>query len=405
MKRRIAALSLSLASILCLATAGVALAGAPQDPRPALVLQPTITGSFSAGEVLTGATVSAKFSIANPNAATVLTTVGVAVYFNVAIPVFSPKTVCGGTLTHTGGNLASLAGATIAAASSCAFAIDVVGTSPISLQFVTASLTANGALAPSTATGATQVVDQPTIQTSFTPTSVATGAKSTLKITLTNPSTNSVAVGQAGATITLPSGLAVINGTSSAGTCGGTLKTFAPSLITISGSTIPKSGSCTTAVFVTGTASGLKSIAAKVHMDFGAGTNASTAGLTVVDPTPAPTPAPTAAETAPTPAPSDTPVATVSESPVASASATAGVVAAASSNASASPSLAALPTTPTSGGGDGAVLLLLGILIGAVLALGSAAVAVLFVRRRPVPVVVAAAEVATPGPTEPPATN
>jgi hypothetical protein len=60
---------------------------------------------------------------------------------------------------------------------------------------------------------------------------------------------------------------------------------------------------------------------------------------------------------------------------------------------------------PASGGGDGAVLLLLGILIGAVLALGSAAVAVLFVRRRPVPVAVAAAAAATPGQTEPPATN
>ncbi len=101
-------------------------------------------------------------------------------------------------------------------------------------------------------TGCTPVSALPTLSKIFLTSPIAKGASSTLRFTLGN--TNPSPLTGVAFTDTLPSGLTVASGTTSA--CSGTLTTTAPGSIAFSGGTISASGSCQIGVSLTGSSAG-----------------------------------------------------------------------------------------------------------------------------------------------------
>ncbi|MBI2213056.1 MAG: DUF11 domain-containing protein [Acidobacteria bacterium] len=94
-----------------------------------------------------------------------------------------------------------------------------------------------------------------TITKSFAPDPIAVNGVSTLTFTLTNPNTD--ALSGAGFTDALPGGVQVASTPAAVTTCGGTWTPSAGATsLSLSGGTIPGSGSCTVSVNVTATTSG-----------------------------------------------------------------------------------------------------------------------------------------------------
>jgi hypothetical protein len=122
----------------------------------------------------------------------------------------------------------------------------------------------------------------PTVAEAFSPSSVGQNASSILTITLKN--SNAYALTTVGLSDTLPSNLDAKSSPAATSTCGGTLS--APtSRITLSGASIPASGSCTMTVTISSAtaASYTNTIAAGevTYAPAGATTAAATATLTV----------------------------------------------------------------------------------------------------------------------------
>ena len=121
----------------------------------------------------------------------------------------------------------------------------------------------------------------PTVSKSFSPTTIAANATSTLTITLTNPNTASIA----GVTFTdtYPANLLNSGTPAVSNTCGGTATASAGgNTLSLSGATIPASNSCTVTVTVTSATAGsyVNSTGAVTSTNAAAGTAAS-ATLTV----------------------------------------------------------------------------------------------------------------------------
>ena len=97
---------------------------------------------------------------------------------------------------------------------------------------------------------------KPTLAKTFTPATIAAGSTSTLTFTLTNP--NSVPLTAAAFSDSLPSGMRVAASPAASSTCAGV--TFNPAAgatsFTLSGASLPASGSCTAQVDVTVTNAG-----------------------------------------------------------------------------------------------------------------------------------------------------
>jgi serine protease len=158
-------------------------------------------------------------------------------------------TTCGGaavSLVASGTSIA-LTGAVIPANDSCTVTLPVssttVGnyTSTIAANALTTG-PAGGNTATATATLAVTAPVAPTITETFAPTSVSTNTKSTLTISLSN--SNAYPLTQISLADTLPSGVTLATSPAAANTCNGSLATTAGAA-TISGGTIPASGSCT----------------------------------------------------------------------------------------------------------------------------------------------------------------
>ena len=96
----------------------------------------------------------------------------------------------------------------------------------------------------------------PTVAKAFSPTTILTGASSTLTITLTNP--NAVALTSVAMTDAYPTNLVNAGTPAGSTTCvGGTVTAVASGTsVALSGATIPASGSCTVSVSVTSSTSG-----------------------------------------------------------------------------------------------------------------------------------------------------
>lgn len=130
--------------------------------------------------------------------------------------------------------------------------------------------------------GTLRPMTAPTVAKSFAPTSMNVTGNSTLTVTLTNP--NSATVTGIAFTDTYPStNLKNATPTNLANTCGGTATaTAGASTLSLTGGTIPASGSCTVSVSVTSAVAGsyLNSTGAVTTTNAGTGT-AATATLTV----------------------------------------------------------------------------------------------------------------------------
>jgi serine protease len=203
----------------------------------------------------------------------------------------APSTSCtgAGNLTTTAASV-TLAGAIIPAKGACSVTLSVSSatagafknTIPVN-ALMTGPAGGNAAAASATLTVTAPVA--PTLSEVFSPASVAENAMSTLTITLKN--LNAFALSNTAFTDTLPSGLTVKSSPAPATTCGGSLSA-ASSNISLSGGTIPASGSCTLTIAVTSATSGsyTNAVAANALTTTPAGgtSAAASANLTVTAP-------------------------------------------------------------------------------------------------------------------------
>lgn len=180
------------------------------------------------------------------------------------------------SITITGGNLAP--------GTQCDIEADV--TAPLgsynnvipALEIVT-----NEGVTNQTATNATlTVVDSPTINKVFSPSSVRIGQSSTLTVTITNNA--GIALTGVAVSDPLPDGMAVFSTPAASTTCSdGVVAALAGNdVVSLSGASIPAGGSCSFSVNVVGNASGVLS------NSIGAGVITSTQGLTNPGPANAP---------------------------------------------------------------------------------------------------------------------
>ncbi|HWR36802.1 MAG TPA: hypothetical protein VN622_13110 [Clostridia bacterium] len=188
-----------------------------------------------------------------------------------AIPSSSTISMTGGTLATNG--------------ASCAFSINVTGTTAGLKNFSTAiSSTTTGA--GGTASTSITVVAPPTMITTFGTASMPVGSSTSLSFTINNanPGVSLTGVGFAN---TLPAGLVLASLNTVSGTCGGgTISAVAgESNFSLSGATLAANASCTFSVSVTGLAGGLQNntTGAVTSIDGGTGGTAS-ASMTVVAP-------------------------------------------------------------------------------------------------------------------------
>jgi serine protease len=161
-------------------------------------------------------------------------------------------TTCGGAAVSVvaSGTSIALTGAVIPANGSCTVTLPVAATAAGSYTSTIAAnaLTtgpAGGNTATDTATLTVTAPVAPTITETFAPTSVSTGTKSTLTLSLSN--SNTYPLTQVALAETLPSGLTLAASPAAANTCNGSVVAGSTAL---TGGTIPASGSCTVTLSV-----------------------------------------------------------------------------------------------------------------------------------------------------------
>ena len=218
---------------------------APLTPTPVADIAVTKTGP---GQVAGGATLSYTVTVVNngpssannivvtdtlPSALTGVTASGGGVVTSSTVSWTLPTLAINTPVSFTVTGTAPSAGTLVNLVSGSSSTLD---TTPNNND----SNPANDPLgSPSSVT--TQVVSAPSVTKSFSPNPIPAGGTSTLTVTLSNP--NNTALTGASITDPLPSGLTPVAGTA-ATTCGGTATQTATAL-TLTGGTIPASGSCT----------------------------------------------------------------------------------------------------------------------------------------------------------------
>jgi uncharacterized repeat protein (TIGR01451 family) len=223
-----------------------------------------ITKSFGAATIPLNGSTTLSFTINNP-AANGTASSGIA--FTDTLPaglVVSTAnglagTCGGGTITAVGGSsTVSLSGATLAAAASCTFSVNVTGTSAgIKNNSVTVSSTTGGT--GNTSNASLTVIAPPVLQKAFGAASVPLNGTTSLSFTVTNPNPTTPLTG-VGFTDTLPAGLVVSTPNGLTGSCGGGTITASPgsSTVSLSVATLAGGASCTFSVNVMGTTAGSK---------------------------------------------------------------------------------------------------------------------------------------------------
>ena len=220
---------------------------------------PVIIKAFGASSIPLNGTTSLTFTIQNNNAGNALSAIAFSDTLPAGLVVATPNGLTGscggGTITAVAGaGSVSLAGASLAASTSCTFSVNVTGTSGGQKNNTTSQVTATESGAGGTASASLNVVAPPTIGIAFNPAAINTGATTSLTFTITNPAANPVALTGVGFSDTLPTGLTVSN--TSATVCGGTLALTAPTGIALAGGTIAVNTQCVFSVTVTGATAG-----------------------------------------------------------------------------------------------------------------------------------------------------
>jgi uncharacterized repeat protein (TIGR01451 family) len=254
---------------------------------------PTISKAFSPTSIALNGTSTLTITITNPSANTV-TLNGVAVSDSLpsgmqVASTPSASNSCGGTFSGTtsASTSLSLTGGSIATNSNCAISVDVTGTSAGALSNTTGTVSSTNGGTGSTANATLTVVAPPTISKAFSPTSIPLNGTSTLTITITNPSANTVGLTSVGVTDSLPSGMQVAATPSASNTCGGTFSgtTSGSTSLSLSGASIATNSNCAISVDVTGTSAGaLTNTTGNVGSTNGGSGSTANATLTILAP-------------------------------------------------------------------------------------------------------------------------
>jgi uncharacterized repeat protein (TIGR01451 family) len=271
-----------------------------------LVVPPTVAKAFADAGIPLNGTTSLTFSIANPNQTTELVNIGLIDLLPSGLVVASPNGLGGscvitdgaavvadpGTSTITMTTL-SLPGVS-SGVNSCSLTVNVTSTSLGIKNNVTGNITGtfddgtgrSVAITGGSASASIAVLVPPSITKTFTPVQIAPNGVSTVSFTISNPSTNPIALTGVGFIDTLPANLFVATPSGASGDCnGGTLTAVAGSgVISLAGGTIPANGSCTVSANVTSAVTGFYLNTTTVTSTDGGTGNTASATLTVARP-------------------------------------------------------------------------------------------------------------------------
>lgn len=222
-----------------------------------VVSPPTISKAFGVASIPLNGITSLSFNLTNPNTATTLTGVG----FSDALPgglvISTPNGLigsCGGgtiiALQNT--NAISLSGANLAPTASCTFSVNVTGIAAGTQTNTTSNVASNEGGPGNMASASIAVVAPPVIAKAFNPTGIQPNGTSTLTLTITNPSGNSVSLTGVAFNDTFPANLVVATPGGLTNTCGGTATAPDGSgSVSLTGATLAVNSSCTVTVNVT----------------------------------------------------------------------------------------------------------------------------------------------------------
>ncbi|AKS43237.1 beta strand repeat-containing protein [Wenzhouxiangella marina] len=164
-----------------------------------------------------------------------------------AVP--NASNTCGGTLTAAAGTV-SLSGGTIPANGSCTVEVDLVSAIPGVYTNTTSTLTTSFGTNSSAQATLTVIGDVPVFHKAFGAPMTPVGAPVNLIFTLDN-SANAAPASNATFTDPMPAGLVVANPANVSNTCGGIFDAGPGNgTVTLSGGSVPASGSCTISVSV-----------------------------------------------------------------------------------------------------------------------------------------------------------
>ncbi len=250
---------------------------------------PGITTVFGAASVLLNGTTSLSFTLNNPNAGVALSNVG---FFDglpsglvVATPNGLTGSCGGGTITATAGSsFVQLAGASLAAGTSCNFSVNVTGlTAGVKNNSVTVNSLNGGTGNTSNASLTVVGTAPPGITTVFGAASVPLNGSTSLSFTLNNPNAG-VTLSNVGFFDSLPSGLGVATPNGLIGSCGGgtVTATVGSTFVQLAGASLAAGASCNLSVNVTGFTAGVKNNSVTVNSLNGGTGNTSNASLTVL---------------------------------------------------------------------------------------------------------------------------
>lgn len=228
-------------------------------PIHAALNAPTITKSFSPSTIQINGATNMTITLTNSN-----TTFITGATFTDTYPSTDMKNTssaptsntCGGMVNMaSGGSSISLLNVTIPASSSCSIVVPVTATTAGAYVNSTGVVTTANTLPGNAASATLTVLAPPAVAKGFSPGTILINGSSTMTVTLTNP--NSTAITGATFTDTYPSGMKNTTSASPATTCGGTVTAAnGGSSLSLSGGTIPTSGSCTVTVNVTSASAG-----------------------------------------------------------------------------------------------------------------------------------------------------
>jgi len=228
---------------------------------------PSVAKVFSPASIPSGGTSTMTITVTNP-AANPGNLTGVSIsdsYTGTLTDAAAGSVTCSGagsaTLTGgaNGGTSVGFSAGTIVPGGTCTIIQSVTSTTA-SITNTTGAPAATGPVALTGGAGsaplATSQLSPPAVAVSFSPTQVEVSpGQSTLTITLTNPSQNTVDIVGAGFSNTFPSGLTVASVVST--NCGGSTGVLTGnSGISLSGGRIPANGSCYVSVSVSSTSTG-----------------------------------------------------------------------------------------------------------------------------------------------------
>lgn len=223
---------------------------------------PVASKSFTPATISAGATSRLTILVTNANA-TALTLAALSDTLPAGLVIANPPnaaTTCGsGTaLAVAGGITLGLSGGTIPVNSSCNVSVDVLGatagtfTNIIPIGAVT---TANAGANLAATTAVLNVLQGPSINKSFSPSTIAPNGVSTLTITLINPT--GAVLTSASVTDTFPSGILIASPAGMVNNCGGSVTaTAGTGNVIVTGASIPAANVCTITVNVTGSTVG-----------------------------------------------------------------------------------------------------------------------------------------------------